>query len=91
MSPSVIYSQVVVDYGFFVTEPVMMFIMAIVMTGDQIIHIKSNVPIQVVLFVEFFQMVYRCSFGNDLATEIADGLVSVDHGLSYLLPIFSLV
>lgn len=68
-----------------------MLIMTIRMTAHQIVRVKRNIPIEVVLLVQFLQMVYSCSLAYDFATEIANTAVSGNHIKSRLLPQFRLV
>ena len=69
----------------------MMLIMAVRMATNQIVHVKSHIPIHIVLLVEFLYMMDCGTFAHDFTAEIANRLVPGNDIKSDLLPQFRFV
>lgn len=69
----------------------MVFVMALMVAGDKVIHAERYALIEVVLVSQFHKVVNVRSTGNQLATKIADALVTEYDRFTNLLPSFGFV
>ena len=64
----------------------MILIVASVVAFHQIVQLKSDLWIAVVMLIYLYQMMYGSLLQNQLSTEIADIPIPLYDRLSYLLP-----
>lgn len=88
---TVVNLQITLHNGVFVAESVVMEVVTIVVTFNQVFRIQCNVPIIAIVFVQFLFVVDGSSFHYELPTEPTDVLITKYHELSNILPSFSVV